>query len=144
MRRALKTRRACDNTETLNVCLAVWSINFADDQWIEEDYLSVNIFKRVILNTILIWIVIVSGPGEGIAALSNESVPSVKSILEKRQQNVVLQQWELSCAAAALATILRYQYQMPVTERSVALGLIDRQEYQPIPGWYEFARASLF
>jgi len=41
----------------------------------------------------------------------------------------VLQQWELSCAAAALATILRYQYGDPVTERSVALGLINREEY---------------
>ncbi|MBC8241508.1 MAG: C39 family peptidase [Alphaproteobacteria bacterium] len=46
-----------------------------------------------------------------------------------RHHNVVLQQWELSCAAAALATILRYQYGVPVTERSVALGLIDRAEY---------------
>lgn len=53
----------------------------------------------------------------------------VISILEKRHQNIVLQQWELSCAAAALATILRYQYGVPVTERSVALGLIDRDEY---------------
>jgi predicted double-glycine peptidase len=36
---------------------------------------------------------------------------------------------DLSCAAAALATVLRYQHGTPVTERSVALGLIDRPEY---------------
>lgn len=48
---------------------------------------------------------------------------------EVRHKNVVLQQWELSCAAAALATILRYQYGVPITERSVALGLIHRDEY---------------
>jgi uncharacterized protein len=53
----------------------------------------------------------------------------VVSLQEMRIRNVVLQQWELSCAAAALATVLRYQYGVPVTERSVALGLINRQEY---------------
>ena len=50
-----------------------------------------------------------------------------------RQKNVVLQQWELSCAAAALATILRFQHGVPVTERSVALGLINRREYLENP-----------
>lgn len=53
----------------------------------------------------------------------------VTSLQEMRTRNVVLQQWELSCAAAALATVLRYQYGLPVTERSVALGLINRPEY---------------
>jgi len=58
---------------------------------------------------------------------------AVTSVLEMRQQNVVLQRWELSCAAAALATVLRFQYGVPVTERSVALGLIDRPEYLDHP-----------
>lgn len=53
----------------------------------------------------------------------------VRSLSEIRHHNVVLQQWDLSCAAAAVATILRYQHGIAVTERSVALGLIDRQEY---------------
>jgi predicted double-glycine peptidase len=57
----------------------------------------------------------------------------IRSILETRQHNIVLQQWELSCAAAALSTILRYQYGVPVTERSVALGLINREEYLANP-----------
>ena len=65
--------------------------------------------------------------------LAGDSTPPVRSLIEKRHQNVVLQQWELSCAAAALATILRYQYGVPVTERSVALGLIDREEYLANP-----------
>jgi len=64
---------------------------------------------------------------------SVEATRSVPSLLEMRQRNVVLQQWELSCAAAALATILRYQHGVPVTERSVALGLIDREEYLANP-----------
>lgn len=53
----------------------------------------------------------------------------VQSLQEMRTRYVILQQWELSCAAAALATVLRYQYGLPVTERSVALGLINRPEY---------------
>lgn len=53
----------------------------------------------------------------------------VVSIQDIRTRHVVLQQWELSCAAAALATVLRYQYGLPVTERGVALGLINRPEY---------------
>ena len=57
------------------------------------------------------------------------SAGPVISLLETRRENVVLQQWDLSCAAAALATILRYQHGVPVTERSVALGLVDRTEY---------------
>lgn len=65
--------------------------------------------------------------------LAGESAPPVRSLIEARHQNVVLQQWELSCAAAALATILRYQHGVPVTERSVALGLIDREEYLANP-----------
>jgi len=60
------------------------------------------------------------------------SVP-VESLQEQRQHNVILQQWELSCAAAALATVLRYQHGVPVTERSVALGLINRSEYLANP-----------
>lgn len=54
---------------------------------------------------------------------------TVYSMQEFRRQHVVLQQWEFSCAAAALATILRYQYGLPITERIVALGMIKRKEY---------------
>ncbi len=57
----------------------------------------------------------------------------VKSLLEMRQQGVVIQKWDLSCGAAALATILRYEYGDPVTERDVARGLIQREEYLDNP-----------
>jgi len=69
----------------------------------------------------------------GTTGLAADAVPPVRSVLELRQDNVVLQQWELSCAAAALATLLRYQHGIPATERSVALGLINRQEYLENP-----------
>lgn len=66
-------------------------------------------------------------------AAFGETIRPVQSLLEQRQRHVVLQQWELSCAAAALATVLRYQHGIPVTERSVALGLINREEYLANP-----------
>ena len=37
-----------------------------------------------------------------------------------RHDNVVVQEWDLSCGAAALATILNYQYDDPVSEREIA------------------------
>lgn len=60
--------------------------------------------------------------------LARDEVP-VKSIAEMRRQDVVLQQFDISCGAAALATILKYQFGDNVTEREVAVGLIRRKEY---------------
>lgn len=54
---------------------------------------------------------------------------TVKSLLEIRRENVVIQQWDLSCGAAALATILRYQHGEPVSEREIAISLMKREEY---------------
>ncbi len=65
----------------------------------------------------------------GSQALAADSSRAVRSLVEQRHHNVVLQRFELSCAAAALATVLRYQHGVAVTERSVALGLINRDEY---------------
>ena len=48
----------------------------------------------------------------------------VKSLLEMRQNRVVVQKWDLSCGAAALATILNYQHGDPVPERQIARALI--------------------
>src|SRR5437762_9386979 len=57
------------------------------------------------------------------AALSFNERP-VRSMLEARHQNVVIQEWDSSCGAAALATLLRYQLGDPVTERTVAVGML--------------------
>jgi hypothetical protein len=57
----------------------------------------------------------------------------VKSLLEMRQDRVVVQQWDLSCGAAALATLLNYQHGDPVSEREIAKGLIQREEYLAEP-----------
>ncbi|MGH6946703.1 MAG: C39 family peptidase [Kiloniellales bacterium] len=57
----------------------------------------------------------------------------VKSLLEMRHEQVVIQQWDLSCGAAALATVLRYQHEDPVLERDVAKRLMRRSEYLANP-----------
>jgi len=77
----------------------------------------------------LLFISLSCGLFGGRIVLADSLTRTVQSVMENRQQNVVLQKWELSCGAAALATILRYQHGVPATERSVALGLIDREEY---------------
>ena len=53
----------------------------------------------------------------------------VQSLLEIRRKNVMIQNWDLSCGAAALGTLLRYEFGEPVTEREIARGLISRGEY---------------
>ncbi len=65
-------------------------------------------------------------------ALADEGFP-VRSLLESREQHLVLQQFDLSCGAAALATILRYQHGETITERDVAIGLISRDVYVADP-----------
>lgn len=53
----------------------------------------------------------------------------VRSLLEMREQDVIVQKWDLSCGAAAIATLLNFQFGDHVTERQVAEGLIRRKEY---------------
>ena len=57
----------------------------------------------------------------------------VKSLLELRHDRVMVQNWDLSCGAAALGTILNYQYEDPVSEREIAKGLISRDKYLEDP-----------
>lgn len=58
-----------------------------------------------------------------------QAAPPVRSMLEARQQNIILQQFDLSCGAAALATILQFQHGEALTERDVAIGLVSRDVY---------------
>lgn len=73
-----------------------------------------------------------TGLGLAASATAGGQAP-VRTLLETRQDRVVIQKWDLSCGAAALTTILRYQYGEPVTERKVALELIQRKEYLANP-----------
>jgi predicted double-glycine peptidase len=49
---------------------------------------------------------------------------SVRSLLEIRQEGVIVQKWETSCAAAALATVLTFSQNDPVSEKVVAQGML--------------------
>ena len=52
----------------------------------------------------------------------------VRSLLEMRQDGVVVQQWDTSCGAAALATVLTYGLKDPVSEKTVAQGMLRRTD----------------
>ena len=52
----------------------------------------------------------------------------VRSLQEIRQEGVVLQKWDTSCGAAALATVLTYSLNDPVSEREVARGMLKMTE----------------
>src|SRR6476660_1524200 len=53
----------------------------------------------------------------------------VQSGVEIGHDRVMIQKWDLSCGAAALGTLLRYQFGEPVTEKEIARGLMSRAEY---------------
>lgn len=50
-----------------------------------------------------------------------------------RREGVMIQGWDLSCGAAALAILLRYEFDEPVTEKDIARGLMRRSEYVEHP-----------
>ncbi len=62
----------------------------------------------------------------------------VRSLLETRRDRVVVQEWDLSCGAAALATLLNYQLGDDVSEREIARGLVNREEYLKDPNLLRF------
>jgi uncharacterized protein len=57
----------------------------------------------------------------------------VQSLMEQRGARVMLQQWDISCGAAALGTLLRYQHGLNVTEREIAVAMMNRGEYVANP-----------
>ncbi|MBV9995123.1 MAG: hypothetical protein JO127_07910 [Caulobacteraceae bacterium] len=50
----------------------------------------------------------------------------VRTLFEIRNEGVIRQKWDLSCGAAAVATLLTYQLGRPVTERQVATAMLRR------------------
>src|SRR5215208_2128016 len=52
----------------------------------------------------------------------------VRSLLEMRQQGVIIQRWDNSCGAAALSTLLTYHKGLPITEAQVARGMLRQTD----------------
>jgi len=65
----------------------------------------------------------------GAPSASADSRGPVRSMLEMREQSVVVQKFDLSCGAAALGTLLNFQFGDHVGEKEIARGLIRRKEY---------------
>jgi predicted double-glycine peptidase len=58
-------------------------------------------------------------------AIASEGAPKpVRSLSEIRHEGVIVQKWETSCAAAALATVLTFSHNDPVSEKVVAQGML--------------------
>lgn len=56
------------------------------------------------------------------------SAEPVRSLLEMRREGVIVQQWDTSCGAAALATVLTYGFKDPVSEKAVAQAMLRRTD----------------
>jgi predicted double-glycine peptidase len=61
-------------------------------------------------------------------AASAQGREPVRSLLEIRQANVIVQQWDVSCGAAALATLLTYHQGDPVSEKAVAQAMLGKTD----------------
>lgn len=65
-----------------------------------------------------------SAPSAGESATPQTDAKPVRSLMQLRDESLVRQQWDLSCGAAVVATLLTYQLGAPVTEREAALGML--------------------
>ena len=61
-------------------------------------------------------------------ALAFDGRGPVRSLQEIRHEGVIVQKWDVSCGAAALATVLNYSLNYPITEREVASGMLRTTE----------------
>lgn len=52
----------------------------------------------------------------------------VRSLLELRHDGVIIQEWDSSCGAAALATVLTFGFKDAVSERQVAQAMLRRTD----------------
>jgi uncharacterized protein len=67
----------------------------------------------------------------------------VRSLLELRNEGLVRQHWDLSCGAAAVATLLTYQLGDPVTEREAAAGMLRASDIRLVKARLGFSLLDL-
>ena len=89
--------------------------------------------KWLVSGTLALAVLLFCAPGiAGEPYLADGRHP-VRSLLEMRREGVMIQGWDLSCGAAALAILLRYEFGEPVTEKDISRGLMRRSEYVANP-----------
>lgn len=59
-----------------------------------------------------------------VAVTQAQARSPVRSLLEIRQEHVVVQKWDTSCGAAALATLLQYQHGLHDSEKEIAEAML--------------------
>ncbi len=64
------------------------------------------------------------------AEAGTPGVKRVASLVELRQSGVVRQHWDLTCGAAAIATLLTYQLGRPISERQVTVAMLRQTRPQ--------------
>lgn len=89
--------------------------------------------KWLVSGTLALFALLLCVPGAAGEPDSGDGRRPVRSLLEMRQEGVTIQKWDLSCGAAALAILLRFEFGEPVTERDIARGLMRRSEYVEHP-----------
>ncbi len=73
---------------------------------------------------IVFWVALLSG----VSTATAQELRGFSSLKELREQGVVMQQWDSSCAAATLATVLTYGFHDPVSERHAATSMLARTD----------------
>lgn len=67
-----------------------------------------------------------------VPALGGINVPHIESIRERAFSRTVHQQFDFSCGSAAVATLLTYQYDDPISERDVFKAMWDHGDQNKI------------
>ena len=86
--------------------------------------LAITALNAPAVRCVAVAIAIAAAPALGEAAPVGAKV--VRSMLEIRNEGVIRQQWDISCGAAAVATLITYQLGHPVTERQVVAAMLRR------------------
>jgi uncharacterized protein len=63
-----------------------------------------------------------------VLAEGSDRIGPIRSLREIRQENVVMQRWDLSCGAAALSTVLTFDHRDPVGEALIVMSILRRAD----------------
>ena len=97
--------------------------------------------SRGLALTAALGLALASSPPAG--ADGREGDERFRSFLELRQEKMVRQQWDLSCGAAALATVLNYQHGDPMPERTIAEAMLEQTDSELVRAQLGFSMLDL-